>query len=310
MSSQVPTISVKQMSEDEQKSCQEDKSVSADTRNWKPVAFSTEATMSEVLPSSHEIESNVKSYLGKCSSLLQGGAEKAGLCLGKGNTAGVKYCESDNRYYVAAKNFISYTAKELHGLLGHASVDRMRKFLQQTNDITLTGKLSDLEKCDVCAQIDMTNRNPPSSTQKITKDMPNKCFVDTWFAGDVPSLAGATCAHDVMDAKTGMVKTFPMASKGGFLVVLQCIVQVMYAQYGRELHQLNTDNAWELGAGINASEEIKRWIADRQIHHLTTAPYAHYQIGTGERLHRTLNKGMRAALHTSGCPDAFWALAR
>ena len=204
---------------------------------------------------------------------------------------------------------VTYTAQELHRMLGHADQKRMKAFLDTNPDCKMRGKFSDIADCGVCAEIDQIRKKPPASTSPLQADGPNKCFVDTWFA-ETESLGGATCAHDVLDHKSGQVKTFPVRRKGNFLIILMHIIQTMYTQYGRTLHQINTDNAWELGAAANADESVRRWLLHRGIHHLTSAPYAHGQVGSVERLHRTINKGMRAALRDSGCPEPFWALAR
>ena len=78
--------------------------------------------------------------------------------------------------------------------------------------------------------------------------------MDTTFITDkgefVKSLNGAIAAHDFYDHATGLVRTYCVASKGNWLVVLQTAIRDMYTQYGRRLHVVDTDNAPEFGRGL------------------------------------------------------------
>ena len=64
-------------------------------------------------------------------------------------------------------------------------------------------------------------------TSLLTRFMSTQKFINE------PSLGGATLCHDALDHHTGLCATFPMKSKGAFLVVLLAIIQKMYVTFGK-----------------------------------------------------------------------------
>ena len=221
--------------------------------------------------------------------------------------APLNYLIPDSSEYAAIHT--AYTSQELHELLGHASISKIANFLKTTDAIRLKGSLK-LDKCGICSQEKLTRSPPPSSTTLITDRGPNILYVDTKFPACGPSLGGATDCHDMLDHKTGLLRTFCVATKGNFLVVLQSAIQCMYTQYNRTLHVLCSDNAPEFGRGLTGDEQVIKFMLDSGIKPQSSAPYQHEESGAVERAHRTLDEAMRSRLSQSGCPAPFWALAR
>ena len=103
------------------------------------------------------------------------------------------------------------------------------------------------------------------------------------------------CSELRLCAEVGQVRTFCVKSKGNFLTVLQTIVQVMYTQYGKRLDIIDTDNAPEFGRGEKGDTDVINYLLSTGIKPSSSEPYGHEQAGSQERLHRTLDEGMRAA---------------
>ena len=201
-----------------------------------------------------------------------------------------------------------HTMQDLHEMLGHIGQAKIEDYLKQVTDITVKGSRT-LGQCDACSQAKTHRHPPPSSSTAITAEGPNICHIDAKFILK-PSLQGATLCHDCIDHKTGLIKSFCVASKGDFLVVLQTVVQTMYAQYGNVLDIVHTDNAPEYGRGDKGDSDVVNFMLDHGMKPFSTEPYGHEQAGAQERVHRTLDEGMRANLISAGAPDAFWSLAR
>lgn len=202
---------------------------------------------------------------------------------------------------------IRKTMEELHKIFGHAGQAKLDAFLKTRHEFEVKGSKV-LGRCDICEKAKHTRSHVPGANAPILPDQPNVVHVDTTFPG-MPSLNGAICAHDFLCGRTGQVATFCVASKGNFLVVLQTAIQQMYTQYGQTLHIIDSDNAPEFGRGITGDEEIIEFMLRNNFYPMSSAPYKHNQV-PAERVHRTLGEGMRALLEQSGCPSAFWALAR
>lgn len=190
-----------------------------------------------------------------------------------------------------------------HRRLGHANITMMADTADAVNGITLTGDLTEMEKCEDCILTKMT-KEPISKSRTGVQEVLDLVVGDTCGPMQVKSVQGSRYFSTLIDVKSRRVWAYVQKTKDEASSNIKSFVTFTENEQKKRLKSLRTDNGGEY-----TSNELEDWLAAKGILHETIVPENPHQNGIAERYNRTLVGMIRAMLKTSAMPKQYWAEA-
>jgi hypothetical protein len=197
---------------------------------------------------------------------------------------------------------LSTTLEDWHDRLAHIPVNMIKYMADHNivNGIRISNKLE--QKCEPCAS-GKIQRVPHCSKTTPRAALPGQILhFDTVGPMPEPSLGGALYYVLCKDSCSGYRKIFFVASKADIAQHVKQVISESRIETGNEVLQICTDQGSEY-----LNNNLKTYLADRGIVHITSAVYTPEQNGLIERDIRTVAQAARTLRIKANLPKKFWA---
>lgn len=183
-----------------------------------------------------------------------------------------------------------------HYRLGHLPYNAMKNI----KSVSLSSHINEFP-CDICPMARQCKPPFPLSSINTTH-----CFellhVDTWGPFSTPTYKGEKYFLTIVDDFSRCTWTFLLSSKSDSFPTLKHYLSFIDRQFSAKVKILRSDNAFELGTGVDP----KAFLQSQGILHQTTCVDTPQQNGVVERKHRHLLETCRALLFQSHAPKRYW----
>ncbi len=179
-----------------------------------------------------------------------------------------------------------------HRKLGHLSWEGMRKLLKQSTGMTITDKqiVAKLKAiCPVCATTRALVKIPRDPARRRYQKVGQLLVVDTWGPYPVEGPNGVKFALFVTDDALRNTWVDPFSTKDQIPGLLKARCKKMTKAHECHIQRVRFDNEFE-------NTEIRQWARERGIEVEPSVPYGHHQVGTDERVHRTVRERASAMI--------------
>jgi len=179
-----------------------------------------------------------------------------------------------------------------HRCLGHPSLDVMRKMVKVCEGLGLTDeqiKAKLLDVCPVCATSRALNRIPRDPAKRRYTNPGDLVHIDTWGPYAIPGLKGERYFILYTDDATRYTWVDFLITKDGVAPVSTERLRRIETTHNIKIRRIRTDNEY-------LQLIFSRYCADNGITHENTVPYAHHQVGVGERANRTIRERAAASI--------------
>lgn len=191
--------------------------------------------------------------------------------------------------FVASVDFDDPVWKE-HRRLGHLSLDRMIRLVDQSTGIKVSKqqiKAKLLETCPICVTSRAVLRIPREPGRRRATKPGQRLHADIW--GPYPIIANDLTRYIlfVTDDDSRMTDALRLQTKDEMPNVLRTYIKEFQRPEGINVETVHVDNEFNRGA-------FKDWTRKHGIKLEPIAPHAHHQLGVAERVNRTIREGAAA----------------
>lgn len=198
-------------------------------------------------------------------------------------------CQSD---LAAAVTDFDDEVWKWHRRLGHLSWESMRKLLKQSIGMTITDKQIAAKVktiCPVCATTRALVKIPRDPARRRYKKVGQLLIVDTWGPYPIEGQNGIKYALFVTDDGLRYTWVDLFSTKDQIPSLLKARCRKIKKVHDCDILRIRFDNEFD-------NAEIRQWTLEQGTEMEPSAPYAHHQVGTDERVHRTVREKASAMI--------------
>lgn len=186
--------------------------------------------------------------------------------------------------------------------MAHLGLENVQRLVKMADGVEHNGEAPP-KVCGTCKCANLTAQPHPPSPPPVQRRPLRLIHSDVCYM-PVKSVGGAKYYLVLVDEDTGFSVTVPMQTKDEATGHAIAVIKQLERQSGHQLTAFRSDKGGEFQTNI-----LKAFALSQGIDKQSTPTEEHQSNGHAERIIRTKNARVRAVLHDSGMPYAYWAEA-